>query len=134
MTVAAKEAIALGECLRDGGQRSLARRFFAAAKREIAIPWEIAATADLRLPAVRGRRTLKTRAVNRYLHHYFRAAQYDDALGLAFLRVLNLLAPPTSLLSPPRLMRVLRARDGSAPVHERRAHDTLQPAGRTNER
>jgi hypothetical protein len=108
MTVAAREAVALGACLRVGGSRSLAKRFFAAAKREIAIPWEIAASSDLRLPAVQGHRTVKTRVTNRYLRSFFRAAQHDDALGLAFLRVLNLLAPPTTLMTPSVIRRVVR--------------------------
>ena len=106
MTVAAREALALRRCLDAGDDRHLARRFFAAAAHEIAIPWEIAASSDLRMPAVRGRRTLKIRLTNRYLPHYFRAAEHDDALGLAFLSVVNLLARPESLLAPARLARV----------------------------
>lgn len=106
MTVAAREALALQRCLEAGNDARLARRFFAAAAREIAIPWEIAASSDLRMPAVRGRRTLKIRLTNRYLPYYFRAAEDDDALGLAFLSVVNLLARPESLLAPARLVRV----------------------------
>jgi 2-polyprenyl-6-methoxyphenol hydroxylase-like FAD-dependent oxidoreductase len=106
MTVAAREALALQRCLAAGDDAGLARRFFAATAREIAIPWEIAASSDLRMPAVTGRRTLKIRLTNRYLPHYFRAAEHDDALGLAFLSVVNLLARPESLLTPARLARV----------------------------
>jgi 2-polyprenyl-6-methoxyphenol hydroxylase-like FAD-dependent oxidoreductase len=109
MTVAAREAVALRDCLRRGGQRTLAKRFFAAATEEISIPWEIAASSDLRLPAVHGHRSVKTLVLNRYLRRYFRAAQHDDALGFDFLQVLNLLAAPTALLSPASLVRVLRA-------------------------
>jgi 2-polyprenyl-6-methoxyphenol hydroxylase-like FAD-dependent oxidoreductase len=107
MTVAAREALALRDTLRRHGTARLARRFFRAAKHEIEAPWKIAAGADLRLAGVRGRRTLETQLVNRYLLRYFRAAQHDEALGYAFLRVLNLLAPPTTLLSPRRMARVV---------------------------
>jgi 2-polyprenyl-6-methoxyphenol hydroxylase-like FAD-dependent oxidoreductase len=106
MTVAAREALALQRCLRAGDGRRLARRFFSAAAREIAIPWEIAASSDLRMPAVQGRRTMKIRLTNRYLPHFFRAAEHDDSLGQAFLSVVNLLARPESLLAPARLARV----------------------------
>jgi 2-polyprenyl-6-methoxyphenol hydroxylase-like FAD-dependent oxidoreductase len=115
MTVAAREALALRRCLAAGDDRRLARRFFAAAAREVAIPWDIAATSDLRMAAVRGRRTPKIRLTNRYLPHYFRAAEHDDELGLAFLSVVNLLARPESLLAPARLARV-----GSAALRRRR--------------
>ena len=49
---------------------------------------------------------MKIRLTNRYLPHYFRAAEHDDALGFAFLSVVNLLARPESLLAPARLARV----------------------------
>jgi hypothetical protein len=71
---------------------------------------------------VRGRRTLKIRLTNRYLRHYFRAAEHDDSLGLAFLSVVNLLARPESLLAPARLARVgstlRRHRSQAAPLAE----------------
>jgi 2-polyprenyl-6-methoxyphenol hydroxylase-like FAD-dependent oxidoreductase len=123
MTVAAREALALRDCLRRQGTARLARRFFTAARREIANPWEIAASSDLRLPAVLGRRTAKVRMTNAYLPHYFRAAQRDVGLGLDFLRVVNLLARPESLLSPTRMARVVGRRDRSpstAPTAETR--------------
>ena len=130
MTVAAREALALRRCLQRHGTTRLAKRFFAAAAREIAIPWEIAASSDLRLAGVRGNRTAKVRMTNRYLPHYFRAAQADDALGLAFLNVVNLLARPESLLTPGRLLRVVRGRR-SAPVAAaqpiRRRHRDEEP-------
>lgn len=108
ITVAAREALALQRCLRTQGTDRLAKRFFAAAAREIAVPWELAASSDLRLPAVQGRRSLKVRAVNRYMPKYFRAAEHDPQLSTAFLEVVNLLARPESLLSPRNLLRVWR--------------------------
>jgi 2-polyprenyl-6-methoxyphenol hydroxylase-like FAD-dependent oxidoreductase len=125
MTVAAREALALRACLEQQGTRRLAARFFKAAKREIAVPWEIAAASDLRLKAVRGRRTPKTYVSNWYLRHYFRAAAHDDELGHAFLRVVNLLARPESLLAPARVWRVWQA-TRRAPV----AHPATVPARR----
>lgn len=116
MTVAAREAVALRDILRTHGASAIGRRFARAAAREITAPWELAACSDLRFPAVQGRRTAKIAMVNRYLAHYFRAAEHDDELGHAFLEVLNLVAPPESLMSPRKMLRVLRRRPAHAPT------------------
>ncbi len=108
MSVAALEALALRDCLRDGTHR-LAARFFRAAARIVDNAWDISVTGDLRLPEVVGRRTLKVRLVNAYLPRLHAAATLDGRVGAAFMRVSNLLDPPPRLLSPTLLLRVLRA-------------------------
>lgn len=108
MTAAALEALALRRCLAAGG-RGLARRFFRAAGRVVDIPWSLAAGSDLRFPDVPGPRPLRVRLVNAYLARLFPVAWQDPVVARAFLRVTNLLSPPTSLLSPGIALRVLRA-------------------------
>ncbi|MGH3780085.1 MAG: FAD-dependent oxidoreductase, partial [Pseudonocardiaceae bacterium] len=108
MSVAALEALALGDCVR-GGTRRLAARFFPAAATIVDSAWDISVTGDLRLPEVAGRRTLKVRLVNAYLPHLHAAATVDSRVGAAFMRVSNLLDPPPRLLSPTLMLRVLRA-------------------------
>ncbi|MCW5702232.1 MAG: FAD-binding monooxygenase [Bradyrhizobium sp.] len=107
MTVAAQEAALLQQCL-EAGDADLARRFFAAARDAIDIPWDIAVGNDLRHPKVQGRRSLKVRFVNWYIGKLHLAARYDAQLAIAFLRVANLEAPPTLLLSPGNVLRVIR--------------------------
>ena len=107
MTVAAQEAALLQQCL-EAGEADLARRFFAAARDAIDIPWDIAVGNDLRHPKVQGRRSLKVRFVNWYIGKLHVAARHDARLATAFLRVANLEAPPTLLLSPGNALRVIR--------------------------
>lgn len=106
MTVAAQEAALLRECL-DAGDADLARRFFAAASTAIDTPWDIAVGNDLRHPQVQGPRSPKVRFINWYIGKLHMAARHDASLATAFLEVANLEAPPSQLLHPATVMRVL---------------------------
>jgi 2-polyprenyl-6-methoxyphenol hydroxylase-like FAD-dependent oxidoreductase len=107
MTVAAAEAVQLRACLA-GGTGDLARRFLRAAARIVDSPWDVCVGGDLRFPGVVGRRTLRVRAVNAYLERLHVAAEHDPVVGGAFLRVVNLVERPESLLAPGLALRVLR--------------------------
>jgi 2-polyprenyl-6-methoxyphenol hydroxylase-like FAD-dependent oxidoreductase len=107
MTVAAQEAVLLRQCL-EAGDADLARRFFAAAKGAIDVPWDIAVGNDLRHPKAQGPRSPKVRFINWYVGKLHMAARHDAELATAFLRVANLEAPPTLLLSPANVLRVIR--------------------------
>jgi hypothetical protein len=115
MTVAALEALLLRRLLASGVD-DLARRFFAGAAKVIDGPWSIAVGTDLRFPQVAGRRSPKVRFVNAYVHWLHVAAVADPVLGAAFLRVLNLVDPPTRLLAPGIVLRVLRGAMGRQPI------------------
>jgi len=123
MSVAALEALALRDCLRNGTHR-LTSRFFRAGAKIVNSAWDISVTGDLRLPEVEGRRTLKVRLVNAYLPRLHAAATVDGRVGTAFMRVSNLLDPPPRLLSPTLVLRVLRA-------NLRRRRDRAQHRGST---
>jgi 2-polyprenyl-6-methoxyphenol hydroxylase-like FAD-dependent oxidoreductase len=130
MSVAALEALALRECLQDGPAAGLATRFFAKVARILDIPWGIAVGSDLRFPRVQGARTAKVRFVNAYLARFHLSAAADPVLGRAFLRVVNLMDRPESLLRPALALRVVvgnlrraAARPGSP-----------QPASRTQQK
>jgi len=107
MTVAAQEAALLHACLLEG-DADLARRFFSAAGTAIDTPWDIAVGNDLRHPQVQGPRPPKVRFINWYIGKLHMAARHDAVLANAFLQVANLEAPPTQLLHPVVVMRVLR--------------------------
>jgi len=111
MTVAAQEAACLRDCLR-AGDVDLARQFFAAASIAIDTPWDIAVGNDLRHPQVVGPRSAKVRFINWYVGKLHMAARHDAALATAFLEVANLEAPPTQLLHPANVWRVIRGNLG----------------------
>jgi flavin-dependent dehydrogenase len=107
MTVAAQEAAALDGCLTQGFD-NLAHRFFKEAAAIVDTPWDIAVGNDLRHPSVQGPRPAFVRFINWYIGKLHLAAQHDERLANAFLRVANLVAAPPTLLSPAVAWRVLR--------------------------
>ncbi|SAK64436.1 Putative epoxidase LasC [Caballeronia catudaia] len=107
MTVAAEEALTLHRCMRTGST-DLARRFFGAAARIVDIPWDIAVGNDLRNPRVEGARPPMLRFINWYIGKLHLAATRDSTLATAFLKVVNLMMPPSSLLRPSIVRRVWR--------------------------
>ncbi|MGH7492252.1 MAG: hypothetical protein ACREOO_07645 [bacterium] len=106
MSVAALEAMELERTLIEGSQ-NLARRFFTRIAKVVDIPWAIAVGADLRIPEAVGPRNAGMKFVNRYMGKLQKAAHHDPALALAFYNVSNLLAPPSSVMHPRIVLRVL---------------------------
>jgi 2-polyprenyl-6-methoxyphenol hydroxylase-like FAD-dependent oxidoreductase len=115
MTVAALQALALRDSIRQGPD-GLARRYFSAAACVTDDPWQMAIGADLALPEVDGERPLRVRMMNAYAARIHAAAATDDAVARQFMRVTSLLDPPSRMLRPGFLWRVLRRRATSAPV------------------
>lgn len=122
MSVAAMEAAALDGCLAQGPAR-LAQRFFKQAGKIIDIPWGTAVGNDLRFPEVEGRRSPMTRFINWYLEKLHHAAHRDAVVSVAFLKVVNLVAPPPSVMRPGIAWRVLR---GQKPARPRPDTETSQ--------
>ena len=120
MSVAALQAVALRDALARGDQ-DLARRFFRAAARPVGAAWQLAAGGDLALPEVPGPRPLPVRVINAYVNRYQTAAENDIVLTERFFRVAGLLEPPTRLLRPSTVLRVLAGnlRRRPAPATER---------------
>ncbi|WP_367130021.1 FAD-dependent oxidoreductase [Saccharothrix sp. HUAS TT1] len=106
MTVAALESEALRRCL-DDGEANLAARFFKAAAKIIDPVWQLNALGDLALPEIPGHRSPSTRALNRYVARLQRVAAHDPVAATAFIRTIGLLQPPTSILRPDVLARVV---------------------------
>jgi 2-polyprenyl-6-methoxyphenol hydroxylase-like FAD-dependent oxidoreductase len=106
ISVAATEARALDDSLAEGVD-GLSRRFYARVGKIVDIPWVIATSEDLRFPQVEGRRPPGSWLVNRYLERVHKAASQDPVVCRKFFDVLNLLAPPPSLMSPRVVWRVL---------------------------
>jgi 2-polyprenyl-6-methoxyphenol hydroxylase-like FAD-dependent oxidoreductase len=130
MTVAALEALRLRACLADG-TADLARRFLRSATSVVDDAWDIASAGDLRFPGVEGRHTPKVRAANAYLERLHVAAERDPVVGRAFLRVVNLLDRPSSLLAPGIAVRVLRGQRAGTAARGRSATTYVTAAAET---
>jgi 2-polyprenyl-6-methoxyphenol hydroxylase-like FAD-dependent oxidoreductase len=107
MTVAAAQAVALRDCLERGG-RDLARRFFSAASVPIDHAWGLSVGADLALPEVEGRRSVRVRLTNAYLRRLRATAEHDPAVARAFSAVVGMLERPPHVLRPAIAVRVAR--------------------------
>jgi hypothetical protein len=136
MTVTALEALALRKALADSGlasggrparrspwkgtgragARRLAPRFFRAADRLVSAAWAMSVAGDLRFPEVEGKRRPSDRLINAYLARLRVAASVDPAVGRVFVRVANMVDPPSRLLSPATMARVLRAGGRAGPL------------------
>jgi flavin-dependent dehydrogenase len=125
MTVAAQQALALRACLRQG-HHGLPRRFYARAAPLIDVAWQMSTNTDLTYPGVVGKRTLRTRVTNAYVHRCHAAAHVDPEVARTFMRVANLVDPVSALLRPAMLARVLR--HGPARGHRPAATSNLRPA------
>ena len=102
MTVCALEALALDDWLRIAQQQNQppdTRQFFKLIAKVIDVPWTLVVGAD----TVKKKRTL----FDRYFERLKKVAQHDTVVALAFIKVVQLLAPPAELLQPRVIMRVL---------------------------
>ena len=105
MTVAALDAVALQETVRQG-VTDLPRRYFRAAAKAIGVAWQMAAGSDLAFPEVEGRRTASMRISNRFVDWVLSACESDIKVINQFFRVTGLVDPPARLLQPAFIARV----------------------------
>ncbi|WP_435064223.1 FAD-dependent oxidoreductase [Halobaculum sp. EA56] len=128
MSVAALEALTLHHALAEGGE-DLAVRFFDRAASVVDIAWNMAVGADFGFAGTEGPRPRGTGFFNWYTGRLLRRARTDGALTDAFVRVQMMERPPTSLLRPRVLRRVLQPRlrtgrsEASRPVSGTREDD-----------
>jgi 2-polyprenyl-6-methoxyphenol hydroxylase-like FAD-dependent oxidoreductase len=122
MTVTAMTAVALDHILAEHWRRSdtdplgRARRAQRQVARTSAGAWTMATTEDLRYPWTEGARLdLPTRIMHRYADRVLEVANGNPKVHTAFVNVVNLRHPPTSLLRPRVLLPVL-ARHRAPPL------------------
>lgn len=108
MTIAAIEALILGDCLRCG-DADLPRRFYRATAKPVRLAWQTAVGSDLALPEVAGRPSLAMRLTNAYTDRVLAAAAVDPVVTQDFLRVVGMVAEPSRLMHPAFMLRVARA-------------------------
>jgi 2-polyprenyl-6-methoxyphenol hydroxylase-like FAD-dependent oxidoreductase len=110
MTAAALQARELDRLLQERPRlEGLAPAFFQRAAKVTDIPWQLAVGQDFLFPGTIGDKPRGTDFINRYVARVHRATHHDTVVGAAFLRVMNLLAPPPSLFDPRIFWRVLRS-------------------------
>ncbi len=63
---------------------------------------------DLNYPEVKGKRTILTRLLNWYIGKLHKAAHYDADVSIAFLKVINMVSSPPSLLAPRIIWRIVK--------------------------
>ena len=111
MTSAALQAAALDELLtqRRGAVAGVAPVFFKRAAKIIDTPWQLAVGEDFRYPQTTGPKPAGVDLLNRYVAAVHRATLVDPEVGRAFARVMNLMTPPASLMTPRIMLRVWKA-------------------------
>ncbi len=87
-----------------------AKVFFRRSNKIIEDIWAMATGEDFRYPQTSGVRPFGIKLVNKYVAQVHKATTKDEVVCGAFLKVIALLKPPTSLFSPKIFWRVLRAK------------------------
>ena len=108
MSVAALESLLLHESLATTGLEDLARHFFEQSTEVIDSAWVMAVGPDFRFSRTTGPKPRGTNLMSRYISRLHRKAHTDGTLRDAFTRVLMMEQPPTTLLHPGVMWRVLR--------------------------
>lgn len=126
-TVAALSALVLRRHLHSGVAPDPLQYFKDLAHDVIDAPWEMTHTVDLSYPEVPGRRTLKVRIGQAYLARVQAAATHDGTITAAYMRAAGMVDPPSALMRPAFMLKVLRKSwRGPAPTPPRPA---IQPVG-----
>lgn len=107
-TVAALSALVLRQHLHRGVAPDPLRYFRDLARDVIDAPWEMTQTVDLSFPGVPGERTLKVRMGQAYLARVQTAATRDGTITAAYMRAAGMVDPPSALMRPRLVLRVLR--------------------------
>jgi hypothetical protein len=87
-------------------EKHLAKAFFKRSKKIVDTIWGLATGEDFRYPQTVGSRPPGIKLINNYVAQVHRATTKDKVCG-AFLKVMGLLNPPTSLFHPKILWRVM---------------------------
>jgi 2-polyprenyl-6-methoxyphenol hydroxylase-like FAD-dependent oxidoreductase len=114
MTASAMEAKLLDKCLRNLEVRytqsieALTCNFRSQVARVVDLPWQLATAEDLRFPQTPGYRSLKLRFMHWYTARLHRASGESSLVAERFQRVVNLLAPRSTLFGRDVLAELFR--------------------------
>jgi 2-polyprenyl-6-methoxyphenol hydroxylase-like FAD-dependent oxidoreductase len=107
MSVAALDALQLHHALAAGGLTGLAPGFFDRVADVVKIIWRMTVGTDFEFPQTTGPKPRGTNLLNGYLSRLIRTGYTDPHVSDAFARVHRLERPPTALIRPSILGRVL---------------------------
>lgn len=108
MTSASMQVAALDDVLSSTlSESKQAKVFFQRVAKIVDIPWQLAVGEDFRFSETVGPKPAGVDLINRYVSRVQRATQRDEVVCGAFLRVMSMLKPPTSLFHPRILWRVM---------------------------
>ena len=85
----------------------LYKKFFRKAAKIIGVPWLLATQSDFLYPKTRGKRSLHTNALNRYLRRVLQLCSGSDRMTKTFYQVLHFNKKPTAFFHPSVMMSVL---------------------------
>ena len=115
MSVAALEAVALDNCLRESpGLTGLPRRYFRRAARIVDGPWLLATASDFMYPGAVGKRPMGNDLLAWYNARVLELSGGDGRVLKTFLEVMHLTRSPFALFSPEVLVPVLKRALGFA--------------------
>jgi hypothetical protein len=132
MTVAAMEAEALDAALatRPGAPRGFVRDLQRRIAALVALPWALATSEDCKYRSVTGVRLgLGARLRQAYAARVMRVTTYDARVRAVWIEVFTMLRPPTRILWPDVLLRVLRDALTPAPRSKANMKDRMWHAG-----
>ncbi|WP_436925710.1 FAD-dependent oxidoreductase [Halosimplex amylolyticum] len=107
MSIAALDALVLHHALADGGLDRIGPRFFDRVAPVLDTPWRMATGTDYQYAQTEGSPSLGTKLFDRYFTRLLRQAHDDSVVAEAYGAVVGLEVPPTELLRPGILARVL---------------------------
>jgi 2-polyprenyl-6-methoxyphenol hydroxylase-like FAD-dependent oxidoreductase len=112
MTSAAMQVAVLDQVLSErkkGTLDGIRERHFPRAAKVVGMAWRLAVGEDFRTSTTSGPKPLGTDLINPYVARVHKATHVDPDVYRVFLDVMNLVRPPSALLAPRVVWRVLRA-------------------------
>jgi 2-polyprenyl-6-methoxyphenol hydroxylase-like FAD-dependent oxidoreductase len=115
-TVAALSALVMRQHLHTGAAPQPMQYFRDLARDVLDAPWEMTQTVDMSFPGVPGHRTFKVKMAQSYLAKVQAATTRDGTVTAAYMRAAGMVDPPSALMRPGFMIKVLRKSWGGPAV------------------
>ena len=90
--------------------KGIGKDFFASTGKIVDVPWKLSIGLDFQFPGTKGKKPFGTDLINAYFDRVQKATHRDVVVHSAFLQVMNMTEPPTSLFKPGIVLRSLFVR------------------------